>query len=361
MKKLLILMLLFIFGLFIPFGCTANSPDSANTRNHEKADTVLNIYNWSAYIDEETIPEFEEKFNVKVQYDTYESQEALLAKIQPGNPGYDLIFPGGDYVENMIAQGLLEELNHDNIPNLKHIDDTFIDTVFDPGNKYSIPYQWGTVGIAYDVEETGKEINSWKDIFEPEYQGKVALPDDPRTTLGLTLIYLGYNPNTTDEGEIAKAKDFLIANKDTISTFSFFGQRIILQEGIDISIEDNGDMFDIMEADENIRYVIPQEGTIIWMDNLAIPKDAPHKELAEKFINFILEPEVSARISNYTKFGSPNKTARSEKLLAKEDLENPVIYPPSKYYKLLQYVNDVGSALALYDRAWTEVKVEVGR
>ncbi|MBP0017489.1 MAG: spermidine/putrescine ABC transporter substrate-binding protein [Cyanobacteria bacterium SBLK] len=368
MKKILILMLLFVFGLFVPFGCTTSNPDATNTASNGtgnnrngNTETVLNVYNWSTYIDEETIPEFEEKFNVKIQYDTFENNEALLAKIQPGNPGYDIIVPSGDFIENMIAQGLLEELNHDNIPNLKHLDAPFIDPPFDPGNKYSVPYQWGTIGIGYNIEATGGAIASWKEIFDAKYKGKVALMEDPRATLGIVLMYLGYDPNTTNESEIAEARDFLIENKEVVATFApDTGQDLLNQGEVDIAIEWSGDIFQIMEENENIRYVIPEEGTIIWTDNLAIPKDAPHKELAEQFINFILEPEVSARISNYVKYGSPNKTSREENLLEQEDLENPGIYPPPETFKKLKYANDLGKDTALYDQAWTEVKVATG-
>ncbi|MEA5472352.1 spermidine/putrescine ABC transporter substrate-binding protein [Spirulina sp. 06S082] len=363
MKKFLILLLLFVFGLLVPFGCTVNNPDSANTGSNGNGGTenVLNIYNWSTYIDEETIPEFEKKFNVKVQYDTFESNEALLAKIQPGNPGYDIIVPTGDFVENMIAQGLLEKLNHDNIPNLKHLDEAFVDPPFDPGNQYSIPYQWGTMGIGYNIEAVGEEITSWKEIFDAKYKGKVALIEDSRAMLGVILMYLGYDPNTINEGEIADATEFIIQHKDAIATFApDTGQDLLDQGEVDIAVEWSGDIFQIMEENEDIRYVIPKEGTIIWTDNLTIPKDAPHQELAEKFINFVLEPEVSARISNYVKFGSPNKTAREQKLIAQEDLENTSIYPSAEIFKRLKYADDLGKDTALYDQAWTEIKVAVG-
>ncbi|MGK7929636.1 MAG: spermidine/putrescine ABC transporter substrate-binding protein [Spirulina sp.] len=363
MKKFLILLLLFVFGFTISFGCTANSPDSGNTGKNGNGDTerVLNIYNWSTYIDEETIPEFEEKFNVKIQYDTFESNEALLAKIQPGNPGYDIIVPTGDFIENMVAQGLLEELDHNNIPNLKHIDEAFIDPPFDPGNQYSVPYQWGTLGIGYNIEATGGEIISWEEIFAPKYKGRVALMEDPRAMLGAILMYLGYDPNTINESELAKAKDFLIKNKDAIATFApDTGQDLLDQGEVDIAVEWSGDIFQIMEENDKIRYVIPEEGTIVWTDNLAIPKGAPHKKLAEQFINFVLEPKVSARISNYVKYGSPNKTAREENLLEKEDLENPGIYPPPETFKRLKYADDLGKNTVLYEQTWTELKVAIG-
>ncbi|NEO27653.1 MAG: spermidine/putrescine ABC transporter substrate-binding protein, partial [Kamptonema sp. SIO4C4] len=204
MKKILTLVLLFIIGVTIPLGCSGtqnNAVDNGTQGNGEQAQ-VLNVYNWSTYIDPEVITQFEEKFDVTVQYDTFESNEALLAKIQPGNPGYDIIVPTGDYIQNMAAQGLLEELNHDNIPNLENVDEAFLDPPFDPGNQYSIPYQWGTIGIGYNIEATGGEITSWGEIFDEEYAGRVALMEDPRATLGVILMYLGYSPNTTNSEEL---------------------------------------------------------------------------------------------------------------------------------------------------------------
>lgn len=174
-------------------------------------------------------------------------------------------------------------------------------------------------------------------------------------------MYLGYDPNTINESELAKAKDFLIKNKDAIATFApDTGQDLLDQGEVDIAVEWSGDIFQIMEENDKIRYVIPEEGTIVWTDNLAIPKGAPHKKLAEQFINFVLEPKVSARISNYVKYGSPNKTAREENLLEKEDLENPGIYPPPETFKRLKYADDLGKNTVLYEQTWTELKVAIG-
>jgi len=354
MRRLLVLALLFVIGVALPLGCSTKVTDSGKQ--------VLSIYNWATYIDEETIPEFEEKFNVEVKYDTFESNEALLAKIQPGNPGYDIIVPTGDFVESMASEGLLLELNHENIPNLKYLDEAFVDPPFDPGNRYSVPYQWGTIGIGYNIEKTGEEITSWGQVFNPKYSGRVALMEDARAMMGAILIYLGYDPNTTDPEQLEEAKNFLIDKKDVIATFApDTGQDLLDQGEVDIAIEWSGDIFQIMEENDAIRYAIPEEGTIIWTDNLAIPEGAPNKELAEKFINFTLEPEVSARISNYVKFGTPNRAAIDQGLIEKEDLENPGIYPPPETFGRLKYAKNLGEQTAIYDEIWTELKVALGK
>ncbi|MGB0563842.1 MAG: ABC transporter substrate-binding protein [Spirulinaceae cyanobacterium] len=362
MKKLLVFVLLFVLGVTIPVGCAANSPPSAPGGGSAESSDVLSVYNWSTYIDPEVLTQFETEFGVTVQYDTYESNEALLAKIQPGNPGYDIIVPTGDYIESMAAEGLLEELDHDNIPNLSNVSDEFLDPPFDLGNQYSVPYQWGTIGIGYNPTATGGEITTWEEIFDAKYAGRVALMEDPRAMLGSILMMLGYDPNTTDPEEIEAAKDYVIEHKDVVATFApDTGQDLLNQGEVDIAVEWNGDIFQVMDENEEIEYVIPEEGTIVWTDNLAIPKDAPNKALAEEFINFVLRPEVSAAISNYVKYGTPNKVALEQGLIDAEDVDNPGIYPPPETFKKLKYAEDLGDDTQLYDEVWTELKVAVGK
>lgn len=359
MKRLLTFLTLFVIAVMLPLGCSGSSPNAPEAA--PKAN-VLNVYNWSTYIAPEVITQFEQKFGAKVKYDTYESNEALYAKIQPGNPGYDVVFPSDYMVKIMTSEGLLEELNLDNIPNKKHVDSKFINPPYDPGNKYTMPYQWGTLGIGYNIKATEGEVDSWAAMFEPKFKGRIALLDDMRNTLGMILIYLGYNPNTTNPDEINKARDFMSKNKEAIAAFVPDTGQVLLDQGeVDLTFEYSGDIFQVMEENPNIRYAIPKEGAIVWTDNLVIPKGAPNKELAEKFINFILEPEVGAKISNFIHFGTPNKTSLEKGLINKEDLKNTSIYPPPEVFSKLKYIQDVGEATALYDEAWNEVKVAVGK
>lgn len=356
MKRIILLFLLFLFSAFIPVSC-ASSPLIPITPSEEN---VLNIFNWSDYIDPEVIAAFEEKYNAKINYSTYDSNESLFAKLRGGNPGYDLIVPTGDYVEIMIKLGMLEPLNHENIPNLKNLDDKFLDYFFDPGNQYSVAYQWGTAGIGYNIKETGGEIDSWTALFDPKYKNRVAFVEDLRVVLGLVLIYLGEDPNTTNPAIIEKAKDYLIQQKEVISVFApDTGQTLLEQGEVDLAVEWSGDIFQVMADNPDLRYVIPKEGSIVWVDTLAIPKNAPHKELAEKFINFTLEPEISAAISNYVAYATPNKVALEQGLIAESDRTNPAIYPPPEVYERLQYLHDIGEATILYDDAWTELKVSL--
>jgi spermidine/putrescine transport system substrate-binding protein len=359
MKKIILLGLLFSFSLMIFWGCAANNINQ-NTAN--TPENILSIYNWSTYINPEVLAEFKQKYGVKIKYDTYESNEELYAKLNLGNPGYDLIFPSGYMVAIMRAENLLEEINLANIPNLSNIDPKFLNTPFDPENKYSIPYQWGTTGIGYNQDATARKIDSWSDIFEPKYKNRVAFIEDSREVLGAVLIYLGHDPNTSNPEEIKQAKNYILEHKDNIAVFAPDTGQILLDQGeVDLAIEYNGDIFQLREENPKINYAIPQEGTLINIDNMSIPKNAPHKEIAEKFINFILEPEIGAKISNFIKYATPNQKAIEMGLINHEQLENKEIYPEPEVFAKLTYIEDVGEATRLYDGAWTEIKLQIGK
>jgi len=357
MKRLLIFLLLFLLSALLPLGCAVKRPNVGGAAPQEN---ILSVFNWSDYIDPEVIEEFEQQFGVTVKYDTFDSNESLFAKIRPGNPGYDIIVPSNDYVEIMVKVGLLEELNHDNIPNLKNINEKFRNPGFDLGNKYSIPYQWGTVGIGYNIKKTGGEIDSFEALFDPKFKNKVALIEDIRVVMGMVLNYLGYDPNSTNPEEIQAAKDYIVRHKETIAAFApDTGQNLLDQGEVDLALEYSGDIFSVMAENEDLRYVIPKEGSIAWTDSLAIPKGAPHKALAEKFINFVLDPEIGAKISNHVAYGTPNSASIEQGLIDEEILSDRSVYPPPDVFKKLTYIHDVGKATTLYDDAWTEVKVSM--
>ncbi|MGI0500776.1 ABC transporter substrate-binding protein [Limnospira platensis] len=359
MKRLLTLILLFSLGVILPWGCAATSPDGSLTGT--SGQNVLNIYNWSSYIAPQAIAQFEQEYNVKINYDTYDSGESMYAKLQAGNPGYDVVFSPDYMVGIMINQGMLQPLDLAMIPNIIHLDPQFANPPYDPGNQYSIPYQWVTLGIGYNIDRVGENINSWSQLFDPDFASKVSLLDDMRHTMGAVLIYLGYDPNTTNQNEIFAAKDFLIQNSSHITAFvPDTGQNLLNQGEVDMTMEYSGDIFQVMQENPKLRYAIPQEGTIIGMDNMVIPTGAPNPDLALTFINFIMEPEISAQISNFINYGSPNKTAIAEKLIKPENLSNPGIYPPPEVFAKLRYLEDVGEATIFYDQAWTEVKLGVG-
>ncbi len=335
-------------------GCASASAPPPQPAPTEPA-RVLNFYNWDTYIDPSILADFEQRHGVTIHYETYESNEDLLAALEAGATDYDLIVPTDYMVSVLRSKGMLAVLNKDNLPNLKNLDPDFASPAYDPGGRYCVPYQWGTMGIGYDARAVGRELDSWADIFDPEFAGRVSMLSDPRFSLGVALIYLGYSPNSTSSTEIAQARDLLVAHATQIAEYApDTGQDLLREDQVDMAYEWSGDIFQLIAENPDFRYVIPKEGSIIWTDSICIPITAPHPELAESFINYLLEPAVGAALSNYIHFGSPNQAA--EPLLNTADRNNPALYPPSDVQRRLFYLVDVGpQTTELYDQAWQQV------
>jgi spermidine/putrescine transport system substrate-binding protein len=316
---------------------------------------TLNIYNWSDYIAEDTVPNFEKEFGVKVNYDTYEDNEALLAKLQSGATGYDIVVPTGYMVEIMIKQGLLTPINHVNIPNLKGVSEALQDPPYDPGRKHSVPWQWGTTGFAYNSKKVTGTVDSWKLLWDPTYTGKITMLDDMRSAISVALKLLGYSLNSTSEKELMEAKKLLMEQKPLLKAYISAPVKSLLIAGeVWLSQLWVGDTLMAKDENNDIDYCIPKEGCEIWDDNLAIPKTAPHKYTAEVWMNYCLRPEVSAAVSNFVHYATPVEAAK--KRINKEDLNNPGIYPSFEVMKRLEFQKDVGEATRIYDLIWTELK-----
>jgi spermidine/putrescine transport system substrate-binding protein len=321
----------------------------------EREPQVLNFHNWDTYIDPAILANFEKKYNAKINYTTYSSNANLLQDVH-ANPGaYDLIVPTNDMLEIMRREGLLTPLNKANTPNLKYIDPSFLNPPYDPGNRYCAPYQWGTAGIGYNIKKTGREITKWADLFDPAFEGRVALLDDPRTPFAAVLLILGYSPNTTNHFEVEQARDFLIQHAKQVKTYTRnAGQELLANGTVDITMEWSGDILQAMTKHPDLRYVIPEEGTIVWVDSICVLADAKHPELAEEFINYLLDPEVGAALSNYIHYASPNQAAVP--LINEADRNNPALYPPDSLRKLLFFQADLGPDVTdFYYAAWDQV------
>ncbi len=315
----------------------------------------VNVYNWDTYIGETTLETYTQKTGIKVQYDLYANLEEMFAKFQTGNPGYDVIFPSDYMIETMIAADMLEVLDRSRLPNFKHIDSNFLNPSFDPGCKYNIPYFWGSVGIGYRKSKLGT-VDSWKVLLDSdEYSGRMALMADTRFVIGVALLYLGYSANTTNPDEINAARDLLIEAKKHMKGFvPDSGQDMLIAGDVDAVMEWNGDILKVMEEDDDLTYVIPKEGTVIWVDGVCIPKGGPNIDNAYLFLNHLHEPEVNAETANTIHYATPNKAARA--LVSKADLNNPAIYAPDEVVAKSQALSDVGDALKLYDAAWTAIQ-----
>ncbi len=320
-----------------------------------KMSDKLYVINWSYYVAENTIPDFEKEFGVKVVYDNYSSNEELLAKLQTGATGYDLIFPSDYMVGIMREEGLIEKLNLENVPNFKNMDEKFRNLPFDPGNAYSIPYLWGTTGIGFNTDKVAEEVESWEILWDEKYKGRISMLDDMRGLANPALKRLGYSINTTDPEKIKEAKGLLIKQKPLVKVYTSETYIEFLKSGdIWLSQGYSGDVFQVMKENKAMRYVIPREGSDIWVDNMCIPKGARNKYTAEVFINYLLRPEVSAGISNFTWYANPNLA--SHQFIKPEILNNPSIYPSKEVLDKCEFQKDVGDATELYEELFNEVK-----
>jgi len=370
MKKLLILL-----ALFALIGASVFAQDDEATEEPMEMDLepwvcpegyegqTLSVYNWSTYIAEDTIPNFEELCGVTVNYDIFDSNETMLARIRQGNPGYDIVIPSNDTIAVMIREDLLVPLDYDLIPNIANVSSEFIDPPFDPENQYSVPYQWGTIGLGYNTEVFPDGISTWEEMWN--HDGTVAWLDDRRSMFGIALIALGYDPNSENPDEIAEARDYLLDRGSNVVTIAADDGQVLLERGdVDITVEYSGDIIDLgyeCECD-TYAYVIPEEGSNIWSDNMAIPIDAPNPELAMVFIDYVLDPVVGAEISNFTAYGSPNQTAIDADLIDEELLSDTSIYPTDETRERLFIITEVSAdAEQAYNDAWDELLIFLGQ
>ncbi len=317
---------------------------------------VLNVYNWDDYIDEETIPEFEAQFGVKVNYDFYDSNETLLAKLQAGATGFDVIFPSDYMVDIMVKLGLLEPLDKSKLPNFANLDPRFLDQPFDPENAYSIPYTWGTAGIGYRADLVTEPVESWGIFLDEKYAGHIVLLDDMRETIGFALKYLGYSYNSENTDELQAAKNLLIQQKPLVKAYaSSQSENFLVSGDAWLAHSWSGEVYRVALENPNIKYVIPKEGSSKFIDNCAIPKTAQNKELAHAFINFLLEPKVDARIHNHIRYLTANKAALE---YLDSSLRDTLTQMPADTAAKLEYITDLEKATRVWDRTWTEIKAQ---
>jgi spermidine/putrescine transport system substrate-binding protein len=327
-----------------------------------RAQEELRLYNWSEYMDPAILEQFEEQFGVKVRVDLYESNEEMMAKLQAGGVSqYDVIVPSEYFLPSLIQLGLIRKLDHSRIPNLDNLGHKFQQADYDPGNEYSAAYLWGTVGLMYRKDKvTRDQAMSWDVIFDPAASpGSFLLIDSVREMLGITFCYQGHDFNTTNVDHIRQATSLLIDTKKRSDCLGFEGgvggKNKVVAGVANAAIVYNGDALrSIAEDPENLGFVVPREGSEIWVDNMCIPAKAPNPDAAHAFINYILDPEIGAQLANWNQYATPNQAARP--LIAEEDLNNPAIYPPDEVMDVLHFSMDLGKKTRLYDEAWTMVK-----
>lgn len=330
---------------------------------HAVAGQTLHVYNWTTYIAEDTISNFERLCDVTVEYATYASDSDMVDELRAGNEArYDVVVPTDATVYGMTDEGLLQPLNRSQIPNASNVSSQFNNPPYDPNNQYLAPYQWGTDGIGYNRAKIGRDLTTWDEVFN--YDGTVAWIDEPRIMLGIALKVLGLDPNTTDPAQIQQAGQYLIDHSANVTAIApDTGQDMLAARQADIVIEYSGDIFQVI-ADcqcEDFAYAIPSEGSVIWIDSLAIPVGAQNPTLAQVFIDYILYPQVGADIANFTAYGSPNQAAIDENLIESQYLDNPAIYPDADVQSRLFFIQSNATMEQLYGAEWERVKAAVGR
>lgn len=340
---------------------TSAAPEATATLA-KPTSTELNLYGWSDYVPQQLLDDFTAKYGIKVNYDTYSSNEEMLAKIQAGASGYDLIIPSDYTVDLMIKQNMLEPIDVKQIPNFANLDPQFTNKDYDPGNKYSIPYQWGTTALVYDKTKVPFEPKNWKDLWDPKFKGKLVMLDDEREVIGMALQVLGYDKNSTDPAQLDQAKQKLLELKPNIVLFNSDDPETSLITGETwAGLVYNGNAALAKQQDPNIEYICPTEGCGLWFDNLAVPKGAPHMDAAMAFLNFMLDPKESVLITKEFPYSNPNKAA-----LDYLKTSDPTTYdaymgfaatsPSADFLANAHMVKDVGDATKLYDQLWTDFK-----
>lgn len=359
-KRFSILLAVLLILALVTGACAAPAATSGTAT--ATGSTQLNLYGWSEYVPQALLDGFTAKTGIKVNYDAYSSNEELMAKLQAGASGYDVIIPSDYTVAIMIKQGLLEEIDLANIPNFANVDEQLKNPYFDPGNKHSVPYQWGTVGLAYNSNAVTPMPTSWNALWDDAYAGKVVLLDDSREVMGAVLLSLGYDKNSTDPAQLEEAKAKLSALMPNVRLMDSDSPKTALLSGeVVIGLTWNGEAALAAQEDAAIGYTCPTEGCGIWYDNLAVPKGAPHKDAAEKFMDYVLDPAASLLITAEFPYSTPNKAALD--LLKTQDpaaydtyMNSTATNPSPEMIKAAHPVLDLGEATTLWDRIWTEVK-----
>lgn len=313
----------------------------------------LYVYNWGDYMDMDVVKEFEEEYNVKVIYQEFATNEDLYVKIKNSSEPMDVIFPSEYMLERMLNEGLLNELDFSKLDNFKYVDKDLTGMSYDKENKYSVPFFWGTVGIIYNSEKYPEGLQKWADLWNEKYKKDMVLYYSQRDILMVALKKLGYSMNTSDEDQLEDAKNELIDQKPLV--YAYLGDEIkdiLIAEDANVGVVYSGDAGIVIEENPKYKYVLPKEGTNLWFDVAAIPKNARNVNRAHDFINFLLRPEIAARNAEYLQYATVESEAK--KYLPESLVNNEALYPDRTNMTNFEIFEDPSQKLKLYDRIWTE-------
>ena len=345
MKKIMVLLLALFLALPLA-GCRA-----------EETERTINVYNWGEYIDESILEEFEEETGIHVNYKTFASNEMLYSAIKGGGNNYDVIFPSDYMVARMQEEGMLRELDYSKIPNAANIDPRYLNPAYDPEQKYSIPYMWGTTGIIYNTTMVDEAPTCWMDLFTTELKGQVLIFDNPRDCIGLALKALGYSFNTTNKDEIAEAADLLIRQKEEGIVQAYVMDQIfdkMINNEAAIGTYYAGDYLTMVEENPDLAFVQPEEGSNLFVDAMCIPTCSKNYEDALAFINFMCRDDIVLRNCEETGYSSPSVTAME--LMDEEMASDPIAYPGEDILNKAETFGGLpGDTLTFYDHEWIRI------
>ncbi len=336
-------------------GCGGSGNGTENASSEENG--TLNIFVWTEYVPESVIKKFEEETGIRCNVSTFSSNEDMLAKVRSENEGtYDIIMPSDYMVEQMTAQGMLEEIDTSKLTNLSNIDSVFLSPSYDPGNKYTVPYLGGVVAIAVNTDMITEEITSFDDLFNPAYANQEVVLDDFRAIIGMTARSMGYSMSTQDATELAQIKEKLLLLKPNVALFDSDSPKSALISGeCALASVWSAEVALAMEEVPSIKIVYPEEGAYLFVDNCAIPKGAKNADNAMQFLNFMLDAENMKMVLEEFPYMCPNKKA--VELMGAEYAANPAKNPPSEVIQKGEYIKNLDAeTLAVYDNMWTELK-----
>lgn len=316
---------------------------------------VVNVYNWGDYIDKDLLAKFEEETGIHVVYSTFNTNEDLYVKLKNGVSNYDVVMPSDYMIEKLKNEDMLRPVDWSRVPNLDFVDEAYLHHSYDPDQRYSAPYFWGTLGIVYNTELVTEEVTSWNILWDEQYEREIIMMDSSRDSLGIALKILGYSVNSTDAQELARAEALLIRQYPLVYAYLVDQTKDIMKNGeAALAVMFSGDAVDALSENEALAYAVPEEGSNLWFDAMVIPKNARNPENAETFINFMLEPENAAQNAEYVWYSLPSSEA--VELLSEELRDNEVAYPDMETLPELEVYRDPGSFVKQYDDIWQNVK-----
>lgn len=342
MRKFSLVVLAVVAAAAVLVGCGKSKP-------------VLHLYTWADYIKPELVQRFEQEQGCRVVIDTFDSNEAMYAKIKAGASGYDVLVPSSYMVKLMFEQGMLQSIQKNLIPNLVHIDADYLRIAMDKEMDHSVPYMLTNTGIAFLGSKVQDVEASWSVFDREDLRGRMTMLNDMRETIGAALKSLGFSLNTRDERELAAARDVVIRWKKNLAKFENEQYKTGLASGEFLLVHGyNGDILQVMEENEDIEFIAPKEGISISCDDMVIPKDARNVELAHAFINFLHDPEVAAENTEFIYFLCPNSA--SYRFLSDEIRDDPAIFLAPEIREKSEMIEDLGEDNAKYTKVWDEIK-----